>query len=132
MSGLSLNAGSEIILPKEDQKECKMPMKMPMCKISGCREQAQPYGKRLCPEHEITRAAKAKAYRSKPLCQFCRTQHTNNENNQGVPECPSCRNARHDREFEQSKKNQIVDELMECSDLEELKEFIRYNLLRKE
>jgi putative heme iron utilization protein len=35
---------------------------MPQCKIDGCKEQAQPYGKRLCPEHEARRAAKAKAY----------------------------------------------------------------------
>ena len=102
---------------------------MPMCKISGCREQAQPYGKRLCPEHEARRKAKAQAYFAKPKCEFCGTQHTDNKNNQGIPECPTCRNARWDREFEESKKNQIVDELMACSDLEELKNFIRFNIL---
>jgi len=105
---------------------------MPQCKIDGCREQAQPYGKRLCPQHEVTRAAKAEAYRSKPLCEFCRTQHTMGVNGQGVPECPTCRNERHDRQYQQSKKNLLIDELMSCDDLDKLKEFIRYNLLRKE
>jgi len=42
-------------------------------------------------------------------CEFCGTQHTDNKNDQGVPECPSCRNARREREYEQNKKNQIVD-----------------------
>ena len=104
---------------------------MPQCKINGCRAQAQKYGKRLCPEHEASRAAKAKAYRSKPLCEFCRTQHTNNENECGVPECPSCRNARWEREAAQEKRNSIVDRLEECSTIDELKEFIRYEILEK-
>ena len=102
---------------------------MPQCKINGCREQAQKYGKRLCPEHEASRAAKAKAYRSKPLCEFCRTQHTNNENVDGVPECPTCRNERLDREAVQEKRNSIIDRLEECSTIDELKSFIRHNLL---
>jgi reverse gyrase len=102
---------------------------MPICKISGCREQAQPYGKRLCPEHEARRAAKAKAYFAKPKCQFCGTQHTDNKNDYGVPECPTCRNERWEREEEHEKKAMIVKELMACSDLDQLKDFIRYNLL---
>ena len=104
---------------------------MPLCKISGCREQAQPYGKRLCPEHEARRAAKAKAYFAKPKCQFCGTQHTENKNDQGVPECKSCRNDRFDREYEQSKKDAIVGELMDCSDLDQLKNFILIHLMER-
>ena len=103
---------------------------MPQCKINGCREQAQKYGKRLCPEHEASRAAKAKAYRSKPLCEFCRTQHTLNvDEHFGKPECPTCRNARWEREAEQEKRNSIIDKLEECSTIDELKEFIRYEIL---
>jgi ribosomal protein L37AE/L43A len=104
---------------------------MPQCKIDGCKEQAQPYGKRLCPEHEARRAAKAKAYFAKPKCAFCGTQHTDNKNDQGIPECPSCRNARFDREYEQSKKNGIVNELMACSDLDQLKNFILIHLMER-
>ena len=104
---------------------------MPQCKINGCREQAQKYGKRLCPEHEASRAAKAKAYRALPLCQFCKTQHTNNENVDGVPECPTCRNERLDREAAQEKRNSIIDRLERCSTIDELKWFIRYEILEK-
>jgi hypothetical protein len=103
---------------------------MPQCKISGCKEQAQPYGKRLCTTHAKRREEKRKIYFAKPKCQFCGTQHTDNKNDLGVPECPTCRNARYEREHEQNKKNQIVDELMACSDLDELKEFVRYYLLK--
>jgi hypothetical protein len=102
---------------------------MPQCKISGCREQAQPYGKRLCPKHEAARATKAKAYFSKPKCQFCGTQHTDNKNDLGAPECPTCRNDRLVKDAAHAKKNQIVNELMTCSSLDELKDFIRYRLL---
>lgn len=102
---------------------------MPQCKINGCREQAQKYGKRLCPEHEASRAAKAKAYRSLPLCQYCGTQHTGNVNNLNVPECPTCRNTRWEREEAREKRNSIIDDLEGCSTIDELKEFIRHNLL---
>jgi ribosomal protein L37AE/L43A len=104
---------------------------MPRCKISGCREQAQPYGKRLCPEHAKRRDEKRKIYFAKPKCEFCGTQHTDNKNDQGVPECPTCRNARWEREYEQNKKNQIVDELMDCKDVQELKLFILQHLLKQ-
>jgi ribosomal protein L37AE/L43A len=102
-----------------------------MCKISGCREQAQPYGKRLCPEHEARRKEKAKIYFAKPKCQFCGTQHTDNKNDQGIPECPTCRNARFERDLERAKKNAIFDELMICSTLDDLKAFIAVHLLEK-
>ena len=104
---------------------------MPQCKIDGCREQAQKYGKRLCPEHEARRAAKAKAYRSLPLCTFCATQYTNNQTKFGEPECPTCRNKRWEREEAQEKTNAIIDKLEECSTIDELKEFIRYEILEK-
>ena len=104
---------------------------MPQCKINGCREQAQKYGKRLCPEHEARRAAKAKAYRELPLCQSCGTQHTKNENGYGAPECPTCRNERWERVLAQEKTNAIIDKLEECSTIDELKSFILTHLLEK-
>ena len=104
---------------------------MPQCKISGCKEQAQPYGKRLCPEHAKRREEKRKLYFAKPKCEFCRTQHTDHKNDQGVPECPTCRNARFERDYERSKETAIVDELMGCSTLDELKAFILVHLMKQ-
>ena len=104
---------------------------MPQCKINNCREQAQKYGKRLCPEHEARRAAKANAIWSLPLCQFCKTQHTNNENVDGVPECPTCRNERWDRRYREERQRDVMDRLDSCATLDELKEFIRHEILEK-
>lgn len=103
---------------------------MPQCKISGCREQAQPHGKRLCPEHAKRRDEKRKVYFAKPQCVFCRTQHTDLTNDAGVPECSTCRNERGIREEQSAAKTHIIEELMSCADIHQLKTFIIQHLLK--
>ena len=102
---------------------------MPQCKRDGCREQAQPFGKRLCPKHEAERKARSAAYFSKPKCVFCGTQHTDRKDGLNRPECMTCYNERLERERAQDVERLKYDALDACRDTEDLKQWIRYYVL---
>ena len=104
---------------------------MPQCKRDGCREEAQPYGKRLCPKHEAERRARSAAYFAKPKCAYCGTQHTDREDAFGIPECTTCYNARLERERQWDREYLTRAGLRECNDIESLKAWLEHHLLDK-
>jgi len=106
---------------------------MPQCKRDGCREEAQKYGKRLCPKHEAERKERSARYFAKPKCTYCGTQHTDRTCPSGQPECGTCRNERLEQESLKSDWLSKVEDLESCKTVNDLIWWIKkYNLPEKE
>lgn len=101
---------------------------MPKCKLSNCREEAVPYGKRYCPFHLAEYNRKQREYRERaeaaPKCPDCGVAPLLHE---GYIRCRACQDHR-DQQERAAARQELFDGI---DTLEELKDWIRVNLWKE-
>lgn len=102
---------------------------MPQCKISGCKEEAVPGGKRYCPFHKARWQERRKRELEKPQCAHCGKQRTNLKDEQGWPRCKTCENRMRKEARQQDRRWQIMNQFDGIDSLQEMKDFLYHYAL---
>ena len=114
---------------------------MPQCKVSGCREEAVPTGKRYCPAHKALYEAKQREYneiqKTLRCCEDCGEKLSKTRHDAGEVKCGRCfqesEAARIESEEAGRRHREKMDRLAEldaCETVSQLRDYIRRHLFR--
>lgn len=106
---------------------------MPKCKLSNCREEAVPYGKRYCPAHKAVYEAKKRAYAevaaTLPDCLDCGRKVSPNRASAGEIRCTDCGHRHEERRRRAVFEQERFEALDSAASVQEIKEWLaRYVL----
>lgn len=101
---------------------------MPKCKMSNCREEAVPFGKRYCPRHKAEYERKQREYaaiqRTLRDCECCGIKLSKTRHDAGETLCGDCAEVVR-KEYAEQRKQRAFDE---AATVEELKNWMREHM----